>query len=346
MKKFFVKNFALSLILGTGIALNPMLAYADETKAEQPKAEEKKEEKKDSPKVEIKDDAVVANIDGEKVTIGDLRKSYKNLPPQIQAQASFEELLGKPKTYEGLLDSEITMRLVLKNAKKAGVDQRDEVKRKVADCQDNTVRRSYIEEKIEKRLTDDVLRKKFDEVLKMRPKDEFQVNIRMIVASTEAEANKALGRLKKGESFEAVAKDISIDPSKENGGSIGSDVWLTKDDLQQFRFSDSKASETIMKATKATNIDKAFKIESGNYIIVRVDDRRAMPVPKFEEVKTELKAMFGPTEMQPVIIEELKGAKIERFDMAGKALGTPSWEQKKEEPKAEKKEEAKTEKKS
>lgn len=38
---------------------------------------------------------------------------------------------------------------------------------------------------------------------------------------TEKEANKVLERLKKGDKFSAIAKDVSLCPSKKRGGDLG-----------------------------------------------------------------------------------------------------------------------------
>ena len=42
-----------------------------------------------------------------------------------------------------------------------------------------------------------------------------------ILVKTEKEANKILERLKKGEKFSAIAKDVSLCPSKKRGGDLG-----------------------------------------------------------------------------------------------------------------------------
>ena len=42
-----------------------------------------------------------------------------------------------------------------------------------------------------------------------------------ILVKTEKEANKVLGRLKKGDKFSAIAKDVSLCPSKKRGGDLG-----------------------------------------------------------------------------------------------------------------------------
>lgn len=42
-----------------------------------------------------------------------------------------------------------------------------------------------------------------------------------ILVKTEKEANQVLERLKKGEKFSAVAKNVSLCPSKKRGGDLG-----------------------------------------------------------------------------------------------------------------------------
>jgi len=42
-----------------------------------------------------------------------------------------------------------------------------------------------------------------------------------ILVKTEKEVNAVLERLKKGEKFSAIAKDVSLCPSKKRGGDLG-----------------------------------------------------------------------------------------------------------------------------
>ncbi|MEJ2240697.1 MAG: peptidylprolyl isomerase [Candidatus Bathyarchaeota archaeon] len=48
-----------------------------------------------------------------------------------------------------------------------------------------------------------------------------KVHCAHILVKTEKEVNKVLERIKKGEKFSAIAKDISICPSKKRGGDLG-----------------------------------------------------------------------------------------------------------------------------
>ena len=48
-----------------------------------------------------------------------------------------------------------------------------------------------------------------------------KVHCAHILVKTEKEVNAALERLKKGEKFSAIAKDVSLCPSKKRGGDLG-----------------------------------------------------------------------------------------------------------------------------
>jgi peptidyl-prolyl cis-trans isomerase C len=48
-----------------------------------------------------------------------------------------------------------------------------------------------------------------------------KVHCAHILVKTENEVNAVLERLKKGEKFSAIAKDVSICPSKKRGGDLG-----------------------------------------------------------------------------------------------------------------------------
>jgi parvulin-like peptidyl-prolyl isomerase len=48
-----------------------------------------------------------------------------------------------------------------------------------------------------------------------------KVHCAHILVKTEKEVNQVLERLKKGESFTTIAKDVSLCPSKKRGGDLG-----------------------------------------------------------------------------------------------------------------------------
>lgn len=48
-----------------------------------------------------------------------------------------------------------------------------------------------------------------------------KVHCAHILVKTEKEVNSVLERIKKGEKFSAIAKDVSLCPSKKRGGDLG-----------------------------------------------------------------------------------------------------------------------------
>ncbi|MCW4035108.1 MAG: peptidyl-prolyl cis-trans isomerase [Candidatus Bathyarchaeota archaeon] len=48
-----------------------------------------------------------------------------------------------------------------------------------------------------------------------------KVHCAHILVKTEKEVNQVLERIKKGEKFTAIAKDVSLCPSKKRGGDLG-----------------------------------------------------------------------------------------------------------------------------
>ena len=57
--------------------------------------------------------------------------------------------------------------------------------------------------------------------LKAQTASPGRVRLQVIVVDTEAKAEEALARLKKGEDFGELAKENSIDPNASSGGNVG-----------------------------------------------------------------------------------------------------------------------------
>lgn len=360
MKLFFTKQVALSLILSTGIALAATEApkTADPTKpteaptskpdtqpaassdpansqavsktaAEAP-AKASGDTAANAPAsqtaanapapAEVKDDVVVANVGGKKITIANLRNAYASLPPQVQAQGqSFEKFITNPQAFRALLEREVSLEVVWQNAVKAGFDKRDDVKRKIEECQRAMVQKSYLDDKVYKSLTDDKLQPKYQELVKLMPKGKSELMLRIILTATKEEADKAAARIKKGEDFATVAKEVSIDTmTKDNGGSYG--TWVREADLQQALDLTEAQIKKLMESAKATNVLEAVKIGTRGFAVFRIDDKRPMTPPTFEAIKEELRAAVAPSEAAEVIAADIKEAKIERFGIDGKPL--------------------------
>lgn len=373
MRHLFLKRVALGLALSTGLTLlsesQAFFGKKSEEKSEE-KAIEKKDEKATDKKVEkkeaekkpegqakegaeaekkpegttpaatpaVKDDTVVAKVNGETLTLGDLRRAYENLPPQVQAESPFEEFIKNKAAYAALLEREISLMVVGQKARAEGYDKKESVRKKREQCYIAMMLKEYLDTEVDKRLTDEKLKPKYQEVLKLMPKGKQELMLRIIVLKTEEDAKKALDRIKKGEDFSAVAKDVSEDPqTKQEGGKLG--VWIREIDLQALGLSNDDISH-LVSSVKATNVQRVFKLDKKGYALFRIDEKRPMTPPTYEQTKRQLKDAVAPAEAAEVIAELIKVASIERKDTEGNPLPAPQAES--AEGKAEKKEETKT----
>ena len=162
-------------------------------------------------------------------------------------------------------------------------------------------------------LTDDAMHKVYDEAVKQMGQEQ-EVHARHILiraapgdekASKDAEdkINAIIARLKKGEDFAKVAAEVTEDPSgKANGGDLG---YFAKEQMVP-EFSDA-----------------AFKLEKGQmsepvktqfgWHVLKVEDKRVKPTPKFEEVKPQIE-QYLTRKAQAELVTKLRAeAKIEKM---------------------------------
>ncbi len=88
-----------------------------------------------------------------------------------------------------------------------------------------------------------------------------KVHCAHILVKTEKEVNSVLERLKKGEKFSAIAKDVSLCPSKKRGGDLG--TFGRGQMVKEFE----KAAFTLEKG----QISGIVKTQFGYHIIKRLE---------------------------------------------------------------------------
>ena len=150
-------------------------------------------------------------------------------------------------------------------------------------------------------MTDENERKAYDEAAKAQP-PEPEIHARHILVATEDEAKAALARIKAGEDFAKVAKEISKDPAGE-GGDLG---WFTKDRMVP-EFS------AVAFTLEPGQVSDPVKTQFGWHII-KVEEKRMKTFPPFDQVKDQA-ARYVAQKAQSDAIQALHtDAKIERFD--------------------------------
>lgn len=118
-----------------------------------------------------------------------------------------------------------------------------------------------------------------------------EYHARHILVETEDEAKSIIAQLKKGASFEELAKKLSKDPgSGANGGDLD---WASPDTyVPEF-------GEALSKLSKGQLTETPVKTQFG-YHVIRLEDVRKAQLPEFDKVK-------------PQIIQQLQQQKLQAY---------------------------------
>lgn len=245
---------------------------------------------------------VVARVNGEEITRGEVLALVKQMPPQMQ-QIPVEQLL--PISVEQL----ITNVIIDGKAQNANLENDADVKEQVAKVQEQIVRTKYIENAIDERLTDERLQEAYQEYVDNFPETE-EVSAAHILVDDEAVAKDAIKKLKDGADFAALAKELSKDGTAQNGGDLGF-------------FAASEVVPEFAKATfgaKPGLIGAPIKSQFGFHVI-RVGEKRMRPVEEYADVKPFLEQEMQRQVFEETIQEWKEAANIERFDINGNPMG-------------------------
>lgn len=240
---------------------------------------------------------VLATVNGKKITEADLKIATDDLGSSVPQQ-----LQGKARE-SYLLDYLIDSQLVVQKALSEKLDQTPEFTEKLAYMHDKALMDVLLGDTAKAATTNEMLHKIYDDAAKAQ-KPEIEIHARHILVPTEAEAQAVLKRLKAGEDFVKVAKEVSKDPSAE-GGDLG---WFTKDRMVP-EFADA-----------------AFKLEPGQlsepvksqfgWHIIKLEGKREKQFPPFDEVKDQILRYAVQKAQSEMIVKLREGAKIERAEPA------------------------------
>lgn len=230
----------------------------------------KQEEAK--PKAEVKGE-VLAKVNDKVITTEDFKKEQEKLPEYIQA--SLETKDGKKQ----FLDNLVTRELIVQKAEKSGMDKDTAVTSKLEEIKKTLIIEALLKKEIEGKAA---FTEKEAEAYYSSHKDEFKegekVKISHIMVKTEKEANDILGKLKKKESFEKLAKKYSVAPTAKKGGDSGYiERGMVIPEFEKAAFNLKKVGE----------ISSVFAAASG-FHIVKLLGRKDAEAQPFEKVKDKI----------------------------------------------------------
>lgn len=200
---------------------------------------------------------------------------------RVKALQQQVEASGRPVTPEVLaqIKEELIAREVfMQEARKRGLDASEDYKSQLELARQTIlIRQLFADFQKKNPVTDADIQAEYDKFVAANGGKEYRA--RHILVETESDAKALIAEIKKGGSFEALAKKASKDPgSGANGGDLD---WAAAGSyVPEF-------SEAMVKLAKGQMTDAPVKSQFGFHII-RVDDVRDAELPKLQEVKPQI----------------------------------------------------------
>ncbi len=254
----------------------------------------------------LSSDMVLAKFkNGHTITLKDLRDFMKDLPPQLQA-APIQKIA------EPLLRRMVDSYLLDTIAKEQGYDKKPEVQSKINEAHDMLLQKQVLDTAAKKKITQKEFKSKYQELLKLLPKDDVECSLRIIVLKSEDDAKKVIQDIEKGSKFdELVASKSTDEKSKQENGNIG---YVRLSSLP------APIANDLGKTAKATLVKKPIEFGSLGWVVVRVEDKRPVEPPSLEAVKPELERILMTEKSIEVLRDIRSKAKVTKFDSQGKEI--------------------------
>jgi len=256
-----------------------------------------------------KEGKLLAEVNGAKITTGDLEWEIKNLPEYVKAMSD------SPEARKQILETMIMRELALQQAVKEGLDKGVEYEQRLSYLKKSLIIELYMKKKFETevQISDAELKNFYDQNIEKFKTGE-QIRASHILVKSEEEANDILAKIKAGGNFEELAKENSADSSASNGGDLG---WFGRNSMVP-------AFEKAAFALKDGQISNVVKTDFG-YHIIKLTGKRPAGARSFDEVKDQIKGAIMPSKQQEVfqkLKDDLKkNAKISIKEESPSAAG-------------------------
>jgi peptidyl-prolyl cis-trans isomerase C len=241
------------------------------------------------------DDKTVATVNGYEIKTSEVRMAFDDVIGQLP---NMPQKLRFPFVVEFLIERHLLAQV----AAKEGIGESDDYKRRLAAYQAKALRDSYLAQKISPSVTEDEIKAAYaKESSKVQATE--RVRARHILVATEKEATDIEAKLTKGEKFEDLAKQYSLDGSKDYGGDLG---YFTAPEMVK-AFSDAAF------LLKVGEISKPVKTDYGWHVI-RMDDRKMGAAQPYDQVKGAIRNVLVRDKVQALLAGLQGTAKVEILD--------------------------------
>lgn len=218
---------------------------------------------------------VVARVGDKVISDSQVEQFLGNLPPQVSGR------YGSDRIRREIVDGFISMELLAWEARRRGIDKRDDVKIKLDMLVDQALARE-IEDELRKGISvEESEIKAYYEENKDRYGGSRRIHARMITVPTEGEMKSVLEKFRKGEDFAVLARQYSKDEHAAKGGSLGMvKPGKLPPELDQVVFSLNEG-------------DVSTPVKTGQgYVVVQADKVVQSPEKPYDQVKKSIERVI------------------------------------------------------
>ncbi len=236
------------------------------------------------------DGVVVATAGGSTLTMEEVES---RIPAQVANRATARD---KKRMVEGWLEKE----LLYQEALHQELEEDPRVAARIASARRELLVAELLEREYlrDTDVSDDEIRAYYETHLDEFTRDQPEIRARHILVGTRSELDQARARLRKGELFDQVARDLSVDESGASGGDLG----YFSEDMVDFGF-----WEACDKAKKGRRVTTATRL--GHHIVEVLSRREVGSTKEMLEVWDEVQQRILTQRRQVrrrELIEELK----------------------------------------
>lgn len=238
---------------------------------------------------------VVATVNGYEIRTSEVRMAFDDVIGQLPN-------LPKKLRYPFVVEFLVERHLLAQLANKEGIADSDDYKRRLAAYQAKALRDSYLSQIISPKVTEDEIKAVYEEESK-KVKETERIRARHILVANEKEANDISGKLTKGGKFEDLAKQYSLDGSKDYGGDLG--YFTAPEMVPAF----SKAAFALKKG----EVSKPVKTDFGWHII-KLEDRKQGAAQPYDQVRSAIRNVLVRKKVTETLASLKDVAKVEIVD--------------------------------
>jgi peptidyl-prolyl cis-trans isomerase C len=188
-----------------------------------------------------------------------------------------------PELRKQILDNYINRLILSQDASKLGLDKAADNKAQLAMLKTNFLANLAISDYLSKNPINDVsIKTEYDlQVASLNKNSDLQqYKFSLILVKTDEEAKDILAKIKKGDSFNQLAKDFSIEKGRNGDGTSD---WVLSNQIIPV------LSNVIVNLSKGSSSAAPIRSDRGLYL-VKLDDKRPYKIPSFEETKANIQA--------------------------------------------------------